>query len=42
MGDSVQVVLDRMVPDLEDLEERGIFSHDEVSMFFWLLLDDQT
>ena len=31
MADAVQVALDRMVSDLENLEERGIFTLSEVT-----------
>ena len=31
MGDTVQTILERMVPELEDLQKRGLFS--EVSNY---------
>jgi hypothetical protein len=31
MGDTVQAVMDRMVPDLEDLQAKGLFTRDEAS-----------
>ncbi|KAG5183286.1 U3 small nucleolar RNA-associated protein 6-domain-containing protein [Tribonema minus] len=30
MGDTVQAVMDRMVPDLEDMQRKGVFTREEV------------